>query len=117
MIDKRRTCTPVTELKRFFGLYARYKRIIIRDFSSCIALLNDLMKGKRKKEGHPSIKERSVTDLVLASQTNPFDGGIAGVPVQGNGDNERSIAYVSRSLISLRLSSSVLKWEVHILLL
>lgn len=119
----------VTELKRFMGVCSWYRRFI-PFFSSLVAPLNDLQKGKKKRqslnwtkeaeEAFAEIKEKLTKAPVLAApdyskpfiiQTDASDRGIGGVLVQGEGENEHPIAFVSRSLNRCERNYSVTERE------
>lgn len=108
--------TTTTEIKRFIGMCSWYRRFISH-FSSLVSPINDLLKGKKKKEGIEwtteaeksfiKIKEALVSAPILCSPdfTKPFviqsdasDVGVGGVLTQNLDGEEKVIAFASRSL-------------------
>lgn len=121
--------TNVTELKRFLGVCSWYRRFV-KDFSQIVHPLNDLMKGKVKKQvlvwneeaeaAFEQLKEKLVTAPVLASpdfdkpfviQTDASDSSVGAVLTQGDTDNEHPISYVSRTLTKAERNFSVTERE------
>lgn len=108
--------TTTTEIKRFIGMCSWYRRFIAQ-FSSLVSPINDLLKGKKRKQGIDwteeaersfiKIKEALVSAPILCSPdfTKPFiiqsdasDVGIGGVLTQNIEGTEKVIAFASRSL-------------------
>lgn len=121
--------TTATEVKRFIGMCSWYRRFI-KDFSSLTSPLNDLLKGKKKKqniEWTPAAEEsftlikRALVSAPILSQpdfSKPFiiqcdasDTGIGGVITQLLDGEERVIAYASRSLSRAERNYSVTERE------
>jgi Reverse transcriptase (RNA-dependent DNA polymerase). len=94
--------TTSTEIKRFVGLCSWYRRFI-ENFSSLVSPLNDLLKGKKKKEkinwspdaekAFINIKKALISSPILCSPdfSQPFtvqcdasDTGVGGVLVQNH---------------------------------
>lgn len=128
MIDYPRP-TNFTEVKRFIGLCSWYRRFI-ENFSSLVSPINDLLKGKKKKqsiEWNPEaeksfilIKEALVSAPVLSQPdfTKPFvvqcdasNTGVGGVLTQNIDGGEKVVAYASRSLSRSERNYSVTERE------
>lgn len=105
-----------TEIKRFLGLCSWYRRFISH-FSSLVAPLNDILKGKKKNQAivwtpeaersFKQIKEALVSAPILRSpdfsvpfviQCDASDCGLGGVLTQNIDGDEVVIAFASRSL-------------------
>lgn len=106
-----------TEVKRFIGLFSWYRRFI-KEFSTLVAPICDLIKGKKKKqpiewteeadEAFKNIKNVLVSAPVLAAprfdlefivQSDSSDVGLGAVLTQIHPDgDEHVIAYASRTL-------------------
>lgn len=107
-----------TELRRFLGMCSWYRRFI-HNFSTLCAPLNELMSGQGRtkkfkikwEEKHEKafreLKECLVRVPILSCpnfeepfviQTDASDVGLGAVLSQGENENERVIAYASRSL-------------------
>lgn len=118
-----------TEIKRFVGMCSWYRRFVPH-FSSLIAPLNRLLKGKRKRQkvewdedadlSFRKLKEALVSAPVLASpnfsepftiHTDASDTGLGGLLTQTIEDQEKVIAYASRSLSKTERNYSVTERE------
>jgi hypothetical protein len=105
-----------TEIKRILGMAGWYRRFI-PDFSTIVAPMLDLVKGKQKRQhirwtaeaemAFQKLKDLLVSAPILVSpnfaeqfiiQTDASDVGLGAVLLQGEGTDERVIAYASRSL-------------------
>lgn len=105
-----------TEIKRFLGIASWYRRFI-RDFAEITAPITELIKGKQKRQSiswtdnanrsFEEIKTRLIMAPVLASPdfSKPFtiscdasNFALGAVLTQGEGENEKVIAYASRTL-------------------
>lgn len=105
-----------TEIKRLLGMCGWYRRFI-PDFSTVVAPILDLVKGTHKRQqikwtneaekAFQVLKGLLVSAPILASpdfskefliQTDASDVGVGAVLLQGEGDEERVVAYASRSL-------------------
>lgn len=122
--------TTTTEVKRFIGLCSWYRRFI-KDFSTLVSPINDLLKGKKKKRESISwsseaessfikIKEALVSSPVLSQPdfSQPFtiqcdasNTGLGGVLTQVLDGEEKVIAYASRSLSRAERNYSVTERE------
>lgn len=126
--------TTFTEIKRFIGLCSWYRRFI-DNFSTLVSPLNDLLKGKKKKQkiswspdaekSFIDIKQALISAPILCSPdfSQPFtvqcdasDSGVGGVLVQNIDGCERVIAYASRSLSRAERNYSVTERELLSLL-
>lgn len=104
------------EIKRFVGLCSWYRRII-RNFSTLLAPINDLLKGKNKnqsiiwnsaaEQAFVKIKELLVSALILSQpdfsrdftiKSDASAVGLGGMLTQAIVDEEKVMAYASRSL-------------------
>lgn len=124
--------TNVTEVRRFMGLCSWYRRFI-KDFSTLMSPVNDLIKGKgrnkkQKIEWTPeaeqsflSIKQALVSAPILCQpdftqkftiQCDASDTGLGGVLTQTINDEERVIAYASRALSRTERNYSVTEKEL-----
>lgn len=105
-----------TEIKRFIGMCSWYRRFI-KDFSTQVSPINDLLKGKKKNQvinwteeaekAFINIKQLLVSAPVLSQpdfskkftvQSDASQTGLGGVLTQIIDGEERVIAYASRSL-------------------
>lgn len=121
--------TNTTEIKRFVGLCSWYKRFI-KDFSTLMSPINDLLKGKRKKQkidwseeaesSFQKIKDALVSAPILSQpdfskkfviQCDASDTGLGGVLTQTIDGSERVIAYASRTLSRSERNYSVTERE------
>lgn len=121
--------TTSTEVKRFVGLCSWYRRFI-KDFSTLLSPINDLLKGKKKKEAiswtpaaeasFHKIKQALVSAPILSQPdfSQPFsiqcdasDTGLGGVLTQVLDGSEKVIAYASRSLSRTERNYSVTERE------
>lgn len=121
--------TNVTEVKRFLGLCSWYRRFI-SNFSTLVAPLSDLTKGKKKKQpiswsseaeaSFLKIKEALVSAPILSQpdfskpftiQSDASDTGLGGILTQFLDGEERVIAYASRSLSRAERNYSVTQRE------
>lgn len=126
--------TNTTEIKRFIGLCSWYRRFI-KNFSTLTAPINDLLRGRKKKESikwtskaedaFSEIKQALVSAPVLCQPdfSIPFtvasdasDFGLGGVLTQIIDGEERVIAYASRSLSRTERNYSVTEKECLALL-
>lgn len=105
-----------TEIKRFVGLCSWYRRFI-KDFSTLLSPINDLLKGKKKgqpitwtdaaEKAFVKVKELLVSAPILSQpdfnkefivQCDASKVGLGGVLTQVIDGEEKVIAYASRSL-------------------
>lgn len=119
-----------TEVKRFTGMCSWYRRFI-NGFSTLVSPLNDLLKGKKKKqpivwspeaeEAFVKIKQALVSAPILCQpdfnqpftiQCDASDTGVGGVLTQTLDGEERVIAYASRSLSKTERFYSVTEREL-----
>lgn len=126
--------TTTTEIKRFVGMCSWYRRFIPH-FSTLMAPLNDLLKGKRKQQSigwsteaesaFLSVKRALVSAPVLRSpdfskvftiQCDASDVGLGGVLTQEIEGQEVVIAFCSRSLSRAERNYSVTQRELLSLL-
>lgn len=126
--------TTATEVKRFLGMCSWYRRFISQ-FSTLVAPLNDLLKGKQKKQvinwnndaedSFLKIKQALVSAPVLRSpdfskvftiQCDASDVGLGGVLTQELEGEEVAIAFCSRSLSRAERNYSVTQRELLSLL-
>jgi hypothetical protein len=126
--------TNTTEIKRFQGLCSWYRRFI-KDFSTLISPINDLLRGKKKKEpikwddkaeeAFIKIKQALVSAPVLSQpdftkeftiQSDASDVGVGGVLTQNLDGEEKVIAYASRSLTKTERNYSATEKECLALL-
>lgn len=122
--------TTATEIKRFIGLCSWYRRFI-KNFSSLVSPINDLLKGKKKSQpiswtaaaeaSFVKIKELLVSAPILCQPdfAQPFiiecdssDTGLGGVLIQKINDEERVIAYASKTLSRSERNFSVTEREL-----
>lgn len=121
--------TTSTEIKRYVGMCSWYRRFIPH-FSTLVAPINNLLKGKKKKqsilwneaaeESFIKIKEALVSAPILCSPdfSQPFtiqcdasDVGLGGVLTQNIDDRERVIAFASRSLTKSERAQPIIQRE------
>lgn len=121
--------TNTTEVKRFIGLCSWYRRFI-NQFSTLVAPINDLLKGKGKKQkicwtpqaenSFLLIKQALVSAPILSSpnfsekfiiQCDASDCGLGGVLTQVINGEEKVIAFASRSLSKAERNYSVTERE------
>jgi len=119
----------VTEVKRFLGMCSWFRRFI-ENFASTVSPLNDLLRGKRKKQqvdwtpvaenAFLAIKKALVSAPILSQpdfsqpfviQTDASDTGIGGFLSQNLSGEERVIAYASRALSKSERNFSVTERE------
>lgn len=119
-----------TEIKRFIGMCSWYRRFI-KDFSTLMAPINCLLKGKKKKQSiqwtqeadsaFVKIKNALVSAPILTSpdfarqftiQCDASDTGIGGILTQEIDGQERVIAYASRSLSRAERTYTVTEREL-----
>lgn len=119
-----------TEIKRFLGMCSWYRRFV-QDFSTVVAPLNALLKGKKKsnkilwddkaEEAFRLIKQALVTAPVLASpnfaepffiQADASNVGLGAVLTQVIRDKECVVAYASRSLSAAERKYTVTEKEL-----
>jgi hypothetical protein len=110
------TPRTTTEIKRFLGMAGWYRRFI-PDFSTLVSPILELNKGRAKRQpikwtlgaenSFLKLKQLLVSAPILTNpdfskpfiiQTDASDTGLAAVLIQGEGEDERVIAYASRSL-------------------
>lgn len=118
-----------TDIKRFVGMCSWYRRFIPH-FSSLMSPINDLLKGKAKKQpinwsdtaesAFNDIKQALVSAPILCSpdfelpftiQTDASNTGLGAVLTQIQNDEEKVIAFASRSLLSSERNYSVTERE------
>lgn len=118
-----------TEVKRFVGLCSWYRRFI-KDFSTLMSPINDLLKGRKKgqsiqwttaaEESFVKIKQLLVSTPILSQPdftqrfyiaSDASNTGLGGVLYQIINDEERVIAYASRSLSRAERNYSVVERE------
>lgn len=121
--------STTTEVKRFIGFCSWYRRFI-NNFSALVSPLNDLTKGKKKKQpiswtpeaeaSFLKIKEALISAPILSQpdfskpftvQTDASDTGLGGVLTQVLDGEEHVIAYASRSLSRAERNYSVTQKE------
>ncbi len=126
--------TTTTEIKRLIGLCSWYRRFI-SNFSTLVSSINDLLKGKKKKqkvdcnpkaeEAFINIKNALIAAPVLCSpdfsqtftiQCDASDTGLGGVLTQELDGGERVIAYCSRTLSRAERNYTVTERELLALL-
>lgn len=119
----------VTEVKRFLGLCSWYRRFV-PDFSTIVAPISNLIKGRVKKQSVSwseeadlslqKIKYLLISTPILSSPdfSKPFnlqcdasDYGLGCVLTQGEGEDEHVIAYASRTLSKTERNYSVTERE------
>uniref|UniRef100_A0A1Y1K180 RNA-directed DNA polymerase n=2 Tax=Photinus pyralis TaxID=7054 RepID=A0A1Y1K180_PHOPY len=120
----------VTDIKRFIGMCSWYRRFVY-NFSTVIAPLSNLIKGKTKKqvvswtreaeESFARIKSLLTSTPILSSPdfSKPFslqcdasDFGLGCVLTQGDNDEETVIAYASRTLNKAERNYTVTEREL-----
>lgn len=118
-----------TEIKRFMGLCSWYRRFI-PNFSSLVSPMNDLLKGRKKKQevlwddraekAFTAVKEALIAAPVLSPPdfSRPFtvqcdasDTGLGGVLTQVINGEEKVICFASRSLSKAERNYSVTERE------
>lgn len=118
-----------SEVKRFIGLCSWYRRFI-KDFSTLVSPINDLLKGRRKSQpitwtdtaesSFVRIKELLVSAPILTQpdfskpfiiQSDASNTGLGGCLTQEIDGEERVIAYASRSLSRAERNYSVVERE------
>lgn len=126
--------TTSTEIKRFVGMCSWYRRFI-QHFSTLMAPINDLLKGKKKKQhiewttdaekSFITIKQALVSAPILRSpdfskgftiQCDASDTGVGGVLTLVSDGEEVVIAFCSRSLSKAERNYSVTERELVALL-
>lgn len=119
-----------TELKRFLGMTGWYRRFIYQ-FSSVVAPLNELLKGKKKyqklswnsaaEEAFSNIKNYLISAPLLSSpdfsvpfsvQCDASQYGAGCVLTQVQNDVEKVIAFASRTFSNLERNYTVLEREL-----
>lgn len=119
-----------TEVKRFLGLCSWYRRFV-KDFSTVVAPLNNLLKGKKKNQkiewtegastAFQSIKEALVSAPILASpdfakpfviQADASNVGVGAVLTQMVDEKECVVAYASRTLTQSERKFTVTEKEL-----
>lgn len=119
-----------TDIKRFIGLCSWFRRFI-KDFSTLMAPINCLLKGKKKRQpiqwtaeaesAFVKVKNALVSAPILTSpdfdkqftiQCDASDVGVGGVLTQEIDGQERVIAYASRSLSRAERNYSVTEREL-----
>jgi len=112
-IDKWTTCRDVSEVRAFMGISGYYRRFI-KDFSTIAAPLYDLTRKESEfrwtpecQDAFEELKRRLMREPVLALpsdngtyvlDTDASDFGLGAVLSQRQGDQEKVIAYASRTL-------------------
>lgn len=105
-----------TQVKRFIGMASWYRRFI-KNFSELIIPLNNLIKGKKKRQkitwnneadiAFNNIKQHLISTPILRNpdfskmftvQTDASNYAIGAVLTQGEGEDEHVICYTSRTL-------------------
>lgn len=122
------TPTSVREVRRLLGMVSWYRRFI-PNFASVSGSITDLLKGKpTKKFVWTSEAESAFNDLKLALisapvlktpdftkpfiiQTDASDRGVGAVLVQGEGENEGVINYMSQKLSDTQIKYSTTEKE------
>lgn len=118
-----------TEVKRFVGLCSWYRRFI-KDFSTLMSPINDLLKGRKKgqtiqwtddaENSFVKIKQLLVSAPILSQPdfsqrfyvaSDASNTGLGGVLFQVIDGKERVIAYASRSLSRAERNYSVVERE------
>lgn len=118
-----------TEIKRFLGMSGWYRRFI-PNFSTLAAPILKLLKGKSKRQkviwgqeaddAFKNLKNKLVSAPILSSpdfsqpfiiQTDASDSGLGAILVQGEGKEERVIAYASRTLNKHELNYHAMEKE------
>lgn len=118
-----------TEVKRFIGLCSWYRRFI-KDFSTLVSPINDLLKGRRKSQpiswtdaaelSFVTIKKLLISAPILTQpdfsepfivQSDASNTGLGGCLTQEIDGEERVIAYASRSLSRTERNYSVVERE------
>lgn len=119
-----------TEVKRFIGMASWYRKFI-KNFSELINPLNKLLKNRKKGQkiiwtseaniSFENLKTCLSTAPVLTNpdfsklftiQTDASDVAVGSVLTQGEGDDERVIAYASRSLSKAERSYTTTEREL-----
>lgn len=119
-----------TEIKRFVGLCSWYRRFI-KDFSTLLAPINDLLKGKKKnqsitwndaaEQAFIKVKELLVSAPILSQpdfskeftiQCDASAVGLGGILTQVIEGEEKVIAYASRSLSRVERNYSSIEREL-----
>lgn len=119
-----------TEVKRFLGLCSWYRRFV-KDFSTVVAPLNSLLKGKKKSQNivwteeasaaFQAIKEALVSAPILASpdfekpfaiQADASNVGVGAVLTQIVDEKECVVAYASRTLTESEQKFTVTEKEL-----
>lgn len=121
--------TTATEVKRFLGMASWYRRFIPK-FSTVVAPILELIKGRHKRQSikwndkaetsFHELKRLLVSAPILATpdfnqtfiiQCDASDVGLGAILLQGEGDNEKVIAYASRSLTNTERNYSATEKE------
>lgn len=119
-----------TEIKRFTGMCSWYRRFI-KDFSTLLSPINDLLKGKKKGQhikwtdeaeaAFIKVKELLVSAPILVQpdfnekftiQCDASNTGLGGILTQVIDGDERVIAYASRSLSRAERNYTTLEKEL-----
>lgn len=119
-----------TEIKRFMGMCSWYRRFI-KDFSKLVSPISDLLKGKKKgqniqwtdeaESAFIKIKELLVSAPILVQpdftkkftiQSDASQTALGGVLTQVIDEEERVIAYASRSLSRAERNYTTLEKEL-----
>ena len=119
-----------TEIKRFMGMCSWYRRFI-KNFSSLVSPINDLLKGKKKgqpikwtdtaEDAFVKVKELLVSAPILVQpdfnekftiQSDASNTGLGGILTQVIDGEERVIAYASRSLSRAERNYATLEKEL-----
>lgn len=121
--------STATEIKRFVGMCSWYRRFIPH-FSTLMSPINNLLKGKKKgqkiqwnresDEAFQKVKDALISAPVLSSpnfdkpffiQTDASNSGLGAVLTQNIDDEEKVIAFASRSLTKAERNYSVTERE------
>ncbi|XP_029928572.1 uncharacterized protein LOC115374014 [Myripristis murdjan] len=134
-VKARERPTTRKQVKSFLGLVGWYRRFI-RDFSARAAPLSDLTStaktkivwGEEQERAFQDLKEALCQEPVLQSpnfslpftvQTDASHRGIGGVLLQGEGEDNKPVAYISRKLFpretrysAVELECLAVKWAI-----
>ncbi|XP_029919926.1 uncharacterized protein LOC115368085 [Myripristis murdjan] len=134
-VKARERPTTRKQVKSFLGLVGWYRRFI-RDFSARAAPLSDLTStaktkivwGEEQERAFQDLKEALCQEPVLQSpnfslpftvQTDASHRGIGGVLLQGEGEDKKPVAYISRKLFpretrysAVELECLAVKWAI-----
>lgn len=114
-MDSKRT-TSAKEVKRFIGMSGWYRRFI-ENFSSVVAPITSLTTKKAGKfewndeAENAFIKIKEALCSAPEIHTDASDVGVGGVLVQGEGENEKVIGYMSHKLTTAQRKYSTTERE------